>query len=383
MRAIWKGAVTFGLVSIPVKLYSATEERDIRFHQVHRADGGRVKYKRTCTACGNEVAYDELAKGYELESGEMVVLTDADLADLPLTTSREIDVLEFVPADQLDPLLFAKCYFLEPESKATKPYVLLREALKSTERMAIVKVALRQRESLAALRVRDDVVVLQMLLWPDEVREADFGFLEERTALRPQEQQMAASLVESMAGDFEPGDYSDQYREALQAVIEAKEGRSETVEAPTAPTERTGQVVDLMSALRASVERARTGRSGSASSGNETFQDGERDQERSGGGDPSGVEKTEPHKAEPHKTEPRKAEPHKTETHKAHKTEPHKTEPHKTRVKKAAVSKAETGRAVTKKATASDTGTTSNTRAAKAGTNGAEPKKSVRPRRSA
>jgi DNA end-binding protein Ku len=260
MRAIWKGAVSFGLVSIPVKLFSATEEHDIRFHQVHRADGGRIKYKRTCSVDGKEVSYDEIAKGYELDSGETVILTDEDFAQLPLKTTREIDVVEFVPDEQVDPVMYAKTYYLEPEGKATKPYVLLREALKSTDRVAIVKVALRQRESLAALRVRDDVIVLQMLLWPDEVRQPDFGFLDDDVAVRPQELQMASSLVESMASDFDPNEFHDDYREALQSLIDAKEGRAETVETPVAKTERTGQVVDLMSALRASVERARSGR---------------------------------------------------------------------------------------------------------------------------
>jgi DNA end-binding protein Ku len=260
MRAIWKGAVSFGLVSIPVKLFSATEEHDIRFHQVHREDGGRIRYKRTCSVDGAEVAYDQIAKGLELENGETVILTDEDFAQLPLKTSREIDVLEFVPDDQVDPVMYAKTYYLEPENKATKPYVLLREALKSTDRVAIVKVALRQRESLAALRVRDDVIVLQMLLWPDEVRQPDFGFLDDDVELRPQELQMASSLVESMAGDFDPAEFHDEYREALQALIETKEGRAETVETPTERADRGGQVVDLMSALRASVERAKSGR---------------------------------------------------------------------------------------------------------------------------
>ncbi|HEY0486344.1 MAG TPA: Ku protein [Mycobacteriales bacterium] len=260
MRALWKGAVSFGLVSIPVKLFSATEEHDIRFHQVHRADGGRIKYKRTCSVDGKEVGYDEIAKGYELDNGETIILTDEDFADLPLKSTREIDVVEFVPDSQVDPVMYAKTYYLEPEGKATKPYVLLREALKSTDRVAIVKVALRQRESLAALRVRDDVIVLQMLLWPDEVRQPDFAFLDDDVEVRPQELQMASSLVESMATDFDPAEFHDSYREALQALIEAKEGRAETVETPVPKADRSGQVVDLMSALRASVERARSGR---------------------------------------------------------------------------------------------------------------------------
>src|ERR687893_7443 len=184
MRAIWKGAVSFGLVSIAVKLYSATEEKDIRFHQVHRSDGGRIRYKRTCSVCGEEVTYDDIAKGYDIGGGEMVILTDEDFAELPLSTSHAIDVLEFVPAEQVDPIMFNKAYYLEPEGTATKPYVLLRDALTDSERVAIVKVALRQREQLATLRVREGLLVLNTMLWPDEVRVPDFDFLDESVEAR-------------------------------------------------------------------------------------------------------------------------------------------------------------------------------------------------------
>jgi DNA end-binding protein Ku len=261
MRAIWKGAVSFGLVSIAVKLYSATEEKDIRFHQVHRTDGGRIKYKRTCSIDGEEVTYDDIAKGYDIGGGEMVILTDEDFADLPLTTSRAIDVLEFVPADQIDPILFAKAYYLEPEGQAAKPYVLLRDALRDADRVAIVKIALRQREQLATLRVRDGVLVLNTMLWPDEVREASFDFLEEDLTVRPQELKMAADLIESMAGDFKPEEFTDDYREALQQVIDAKVSGREIV-APPEPEEAPSGAIDLMAALRASVERAKAARSG-------------------------------------------------------------------------------------------------------------------------
>ncbi|GAA1812170.1 Ku protein [Luedemannella flava] len=263
MRAIWKGAVSFGLVSIAVRLYSATEEKDIRFHQVHRSDGGRIRYKRVCEADGEEVAYDEIAKGYDLGGGEMVVLTDDDFKDLPLSTSRAIDVLEFVPSDQIDPMLYAKAYYLEPDKVATKPYVLLREALAEADRVAIVKVALRQREQLATLRVRDDVLVLNTMLWPDEVRTPEFGFLDEGIKVRPQELAMATSLIDSMTADFSPDDYSDDYREALQQVIEAKVSGKEIV-APAATEEAPSGAIDLMAALRASVDRARAARSGEA-----------------------------------------------------------------------------------------------------------------------
>src|SRR6201990_2120099 len=191
MRAIWKGAVSFGLVSIAVKLYSATEEKDIRFHQVHAADGGRVKYKRTCSVDGEEVSYDEIAKGYDLGGGDMGIRTDEDFAELPLSTSRAIDVLQFVPAEQVDPILYNKAYYLEPEGVAAKPYLLLRDALGESDRVAIVKVALRQREQLATLRVRDGVLVLNTMLWPDEIRAAEFGFLDEGISVRRQELEMA------------------------------------------------------------------------------------------------------------------------------------------------------------------------------------------------
>ena len=259
MRAIWKGAVSFGLVSIAVRLYSATEEKDIRFHQVHREDGGRICYKRTCSICGEEVSYDEIAKGYDLGGGEMVILSDEDFADLPLSTSRSIDVLEFVPAEQVDPILYNKAYYLEPESTAAKPYVLLRDALTNTDRVAIVKVALRQREQLATLRVRDEVLVLNTMLWPDEVRTAKFDFLDDDIEARPAELAMAGSLIESMAAEFDPNAYTDNYREALQEVIDAKVAGREVV-APEEPEAAPTAAVDLMAALRASVERARAAR---------------------------------------------------------------------------------------------------------------------------
>ncbi|GIE89386.1 Ku protein [Actinoplanes regularis] len=259
MRAIWKGAVSFGLVSIAVKLYSATEEKDIRFHQVHRTDGGRIKYQRTCAIDGEAVSYDDIAKGYDIGGGEMVILTDEDFADLPLSTSRAIDVLEFVPAEQIDPMLFAKAYYLEPEGQAAKPYVLLRDALRDADRVAIVKIAIRQREQLATLRVRDDVLVLNTMLWPDEVRAPEFGFLDDEIETRPAELAMASSLIDSMAGDFQPDEFTDNYRSALQEVIDAKVEGREVVQ-PEEPEEAAPAAIDLMAALKASVERAKKAR---------------------------------------------------------------------------------------------------------------------------
>jgi DNA end-binding protein Ku len=265
VRSIWKGAISFGLVTIPVKLYSATEERDVSFHQVHREDGGRIKYKRVCTVDGEEVSYGDIAKGYDLGGGEMVILTDEDLAGLPLTTSRTIDVLQFVPLEQVDPIYFAKSYYLEPDRTGTKPYALLRDALEESGRVALVKVALRQREQLATLRVRDGVFVLETMLWPDEVREPDFGFLDEDISVRPQELAMAGSLIETLAGDFDPSQYTDGYREALQAVIDAKVAGREVV-SPSEPESSGGDVLDLMAALRASVDAAKGKKSGSGGS---------------------------------------------------------------------------------------------------------------------
>jgi len=259
MRAIWKGAVSFGLVSIAVKLYSATEEKDIRFHQVHRTDGGRIKYQRTCSIDGEVVSYDDIAKGYDIGGGEMVILTDEDFADLPLTTSRAIDVLEFVPADEIDPILFAKAYYLEPEGQAAKPYVLLRDALQDADRVAIVKIALRQREQLATLRVHEGVLVLNTMLWPDEVRTPEFAFLDEEIETRPAELAMASSLIDSMAGSFKADEFTDNYRAALQEVIDAKVEGREVVQ-PEEAEEAPAAAIDLMAALKASVERAKKAR---------------------------------------------------------------------------------------------------------------------------
>ena len=258
MRSMWKGAVSFGLVSIAVRLYPATEDKDIRFHQVHVKDGGRIKYQRVCSIDGAEVGYDQIAKGYE-SGGQTVVLTDDDFAALPLETNRSIEVLEFVPEEQIDTIYYDKAYYLEPDGAVgLKPYLLLREALAKAGRVALVKVALRQREQLATVRVRDDVLVLNTMLWPDEVRTPEFE-LGSKSSLRKQELQMAGSLIESMAADFDPAQYTDNYRAALQEVIDAKVAGREVVQPEEVEEAPTG-AVDLMAALRASVDRARTAR---------------------------------------------------------------------------------------------------------------------------
>jgi DNA end-binding protein Ku len=257
---MWKGAVSFGLVSIPIRMYGATEEKDVSFRQVRRADGSRIRYKRIAEADGQEVPYSDIAKGLELPSGETVVLTDADFADLPLPSAHTIDVHEFVPLEQVDPIYYAKTYYLEPDKGGIKPYVLLRQALEETGMVALVKVAIRSREQLAVLRVRDEVLVLETMLWPDEVRVPDFPFLTEDVDIRPQELSMATSLIGSLVAEFDPTKYADDYRTALQAVIDAKITGGALMTAPQAGEEPAGQVVDLMAALRASVEAAKSRR---------------------------------------------------------------------------------------------------------------------------
>jgi DNA end-binding protein Ku len=276
MRAIWKGAVSFGLVSVPVKVYSATESKDISFRQVHAKDGGRIRYQRVCSVDGEEVEYADIAKGYETEDGEMVILTDEDLASLPAESSREISVEKFVPSDQIDPMLFEKSYYLEPEKTGAKPYALLREALEAADRMALVTVSLRSRMSLAVLRVRDDVIVLQTMMWPDEIRNPDFASVDTSEA-KPAEVKMATMLVETLAGDFDAGEYEDDYREAVEALVQAKIEGGEVKEAPAAK-KSSGEVVDLLAALQRSVDAAKTARGEKAS---EPDADSETDEDES------------------------------------------------------------------------------------------------------
>ena len=259
MRAMWKGAVSFGLVNVPVRLYSATENHDVQFRQVHREDGGRIKYQRVCSIDGEQVSYDDIAKGYETDDGQMVVLTDEDLAELPISNSKEIAVDKFVPTDQIDPMLLDKSYYLEPDKGAVKPYALLRDALESTDRVAVVTVSLRTRSTVAVLRVHEQVIVLQTLLWPDEVRAADFGVLEDAAEPSPTETAMANMLVDSLSGDYDPDDYTDDYEKAVKAVVQAKLEGHEVTAVPEDEDEG-GEVLDLLAALQQSVNRAKAAR---------------------------------------------------------------------------------------------------------------------------
>lgn len=226
MRAIWTGSIAFGLVNVPVKVYSATADHDIRFHQVHAKDNGRIRYKRVCEACGEVVDYRDLARAYESGDGQMVAITDDDIASLPEERSREIEVLEFVPAADVDPMMFDRSYFLEPDSKSSKSYVLLAKTLAETDRMAIVHFTLRNKTRLAALRVKDfgkrEVMMVHTLLWPDEIRDPDFPVLDQKVEIKPAELKMAGQVVDSMADDFNPDRYHDTYQEQLQELIDTK-----------------------------------------------------------------------------------------------------------------------------------------------------------------
>jgi DNA end-binding protein Ku len=260
MRSIWKGSLSFGLVNVPVKLYSATEDHDVPLHQVHDKDGGRIRYQRRCEIDGEIVDFEHIAKAY-VDGDETVILTPEDLASLPAERSRDIDVVEFVPSDQVDPIMFEKSYYLAPDSKSTKAYVLLRETLQSTDRTAIVQFALRQKTRLAALRVHDDVLMLQTLLWDDEVREARFPELDESPKITDAELKMSKQLVESFASDFTPEKFTDDYQAQLRTLVEAKLEQGDALDTDKtfgrAEGQGGGEVLDLMEALRRSVESKR------------------------------------------------------------------------------------------------------------------------------
>lgn len=270
MRAIWTGAITFGLVNVPVKVYSATEDHDVPLHQVHDEDGGRIRYQRRCEIDGKVIPYEHIAKAYD-DGERTVILTPEDLASLPAERSREIDVVEFVPNDQLDPLMFDRSYYLEPDSKSLKAYALLRKTLEDEERTAIVEFALRQKTRLGALRVRGNVLVLQTLLWHDEIRAADFPALDQNPRISDRELQLSSALMESFAGDFEPEKFSDEYQEELRKLIDAKLEEGDSVDTAATFGEEAekkggGEVIDLMEALQRSVERSRSTKSSSTRS---------------------------------------------------------------------------------------------------------------------
>lgn len=271
MRAIWTGAVTFGLVNVPVKVYAATEDHDVALRQVHDADGGRIRYERRCEVCGEKVEFANIDKAYD-DGERTVVLTEDDFKALPSERSREIEVVQFVPSGQVEPITLDSSYYLEPDSKSPKAYHLLRRTLEETDLTAIVKFALRRKTRLGALRVRDDVLVLQTLRWADEVREAEFAGASADVAVSAQELKMAAALVEQFSGDFHPEDYEDDYQRELRLLIEAKLEKGDVLDTEAtfgkaAEEETGGDVVDLMEALRRSLEAKRAKAAGGPAAG--------------------------------------------------------------------------------------------------------------------
>ncbi|HWV27381.1 MAG TPA: Ku protein [Aeromicrobium sp.] len=264
MRAIWKGAISFGLVNVPVKVYSATKSHDVSLHQVHDKDSGRIRYQRKCEVCGEVVPFENIAKAYD--DGDRTVVLDAeDFEALPAERTREIEVLEFVPPEQVDVLRMDRSYFLEPEPASLKPYALLRRALEETDRTAIAKFAMRQHTHLAAIRVRDDVLVLQTLLWEDEIRVPSFDVLDREVKVTKKEADMASQLVESLSGDFESSGMTDEYQEQLRTLIEAKLEQGDALDTDATfgreSAEDEAEVIDLMEALRRSIDKRKGDRS--------------------------------------------------------------------------------------------------------------------------
>ena len=253
-RAMWKGAISFGLVTIPVSVYPATEEKTLRFNQLHDEDGGRIRMKRTCSVDGEEVGYEHIVKGYEYEKDRYVILTDEDFDAIPVESSRAIDIQQFVQLDEIDPMQYKKSYYLVPEETGAKAYALLREALNRSGKVGIAKVSFRDKEHLAALRFRDDAFVLETMYWPDEIREADFGGVDVSAKIRPNELEMAQTLIENLTADWDPGEFKDEYREAMLRIVEAKINGEEIEIVEPEPT---AKVVDLMEALKASVAAAK------------------------------------------------------------------------------------------------------------------------------
>ena len=261
MRSIWRGAITFGLVNVPVKLYAATEDHDLSMHQVHNEDGGRIRYQRRCEICGRIVEFQDIDKAYDA-GDRTVVLTPEDLKSLPVEQSREIDVVEFVPAEQVDTIRLDRSYYLEPDGKSPRSYVLMRHVLEETDRVAIVQFTLRQKTRLGVLRVHGNVLLLQSLLWDDEVREAKFPALDADVRMQKKELDMAHSLVSSFESDFSPADFTDEYQAQLRKLVDAKLEQGETVDTAATFGEQPdeagdGEVIDLMEALKRSVEANR------------------------------------------------------------------------------------------------------------------------------
>ena len=293
MRAIWSGEITFGLVNVPVKLYGATRSHDISFHQVHDEDHGRIRYQRHCEVCGRQIDFEHIEKAYD-DGDKTVILSDEELDSLPAEDNDQIDVVQFVPDEQVDPILFGTSYFLEPVGRSPKSYVLLRRTLEDTERTAIVTFTLRTKTRLGVLRVHDDLMVLQTMRWPEDLREVDFAPSGKRSEPKAKEVEMAGALVEQFSDDFDPEQFTDEYQEQLRTLLDEKLEQGETVDTEaTFGEERQeqkereaegGKVLSLMDALERSVNKRR-----GASSGTE---EGADEDDSSGGSTKSGGSKS-------------------------------------------------------------------------------------------
>lgn len=255
MAAIWRGALVFGLVNVQVKLHRATEDHDTSFHQVHTADGGRIRYRRVCEACGAVVEFGDIARAWHSPDGQDVIVTAAELEALPSAVKHEIEVLEFVPAQAVDPILLDRSYYLEPERGAVRPYILLREALAQSEKTAIAQIAIRTKTQLAALRVFGNVIALQTMLWADEIRQPDFPVLDTKPEVRDKELHLASQLIDSLAADFEPDRFHDEYQAELTELLQRKLADEPTYAPVVAEGETTAKVVDLVAALQESIKR--------------------------------------------------------------------------------------------------------------------------------
>ncbi|HEV3472918.1 MAG TPA: Ku protein [Actinomycetota bacterium] len=256
MRPLWKGAITFGLISIPVRLYSAVQEKSLKFHLLHEADGGRIKYQRTCAKCGKEVTWDDIVKGYEYSKDHYVQFSDDELDAMDVDSIRAIDVVTFVPLEEIDPIYFNKTYYVAPEAAGLKAYRLLADALEAEGQVGVAKVALRDKEHLATVRLKDDVFVLETMHWPDEIREPEFEELNKRVKVQDSEVKMARQLIQQLSDNFKPEMFQDEYRAKLEELV-AKKVEGEEITVAPAPEEEPTKVVDLMEALKASVEEAK------------------------------------------------------------------------------------------------------------------------------
>ena len=259
-RSIWKGAVSFGLVTIPVALYTATESKTPKFKMLRGTDHSPIKYKRVAESDGEEVVWDDIVRGYEVEKGKYVVFTDEELeAATAADGNRLVDVVQFVDESEIDPIYYKSSYYLAPERTGVKAYKILLEALKAKGRVGIAKVAIRDKQQLATLRAKDGVLVMETMYWPDEIRQPEFEELDSEVDLRKEEVKMAEMLIDGLTADFDPDAFKDRSREAVEIAAQKKVDGQEIV-APEAPEPT--KVVDLLEALKASVEATKKRKAG-------------------------------------------------------------------------------------------------------------------------